>query len=106
MFVDNAWDLAGALTRQWFRDQCAAPFEPLYVFYRPSDGARPGDVVIARAAPDAQYQQAGSVVASSWSIEQARSRVHDIIEPLPILPTVVPVEPPQRRSGAATRRRS
>jgi len=101
VFTDNAWDLAGALARQWFRDQCAAPFEPLYVFYRPSDGARPGDVVIARAAPDAEYQQAGAVIASSCSREQALHRIHNIVEPLPILPTVGPVEPPQRRSGAA-----
>lgn len=105
MFLDNAWDLAGALTGQWFHAQCAAPFEPFYVFYRPSDGTQPGDVVIARAVPGAEYQQAG-VIPSGVSRQQALMRIHDIINPLPILPTAVPVEPAQRRSGAATRRRS
>ena len=105
MFADKAWDLAGALARQWFRDQCAAPFEPFHVFYRPSDGAQPGDVIIARAVPGPEYRQAGGrPVSGSWSIEQARAHLYAIIEPLPILPTA-PAEPTAGRRGAAKGRR-
>ncbi len=103
MFAENPWDLAGALARQWFRDQCRFPFEPFHVFYRPSDGAQAGDVVVARDAPGAGYRDAGKM-SSGWSIEQARAHLHAIVYPLPILPTA-PVEAAPRRGGATRARR-
>ena len=102
MFMDGSWDLAGALARQWFRDQCAdAGFSPFYVFFRPSAGAAPGDVVVAQAAPGPEYRLATpQPMSTAWSIRQACSRLHDILDPLPILPTVAP--PRSRRRGGRT----
>ena len=103
MFADKTWALAGALARQWFRDQCAAPFEPFHVFYRPSDGAQPGDVVVTRTAPGAEYRDAGKL-SSGWTIDQARAHLYAIVQPLPILPTE-PAKVEQRRSRVARGRR-
>lgn len=100
MFTENSWDLAGALARQWFRDQCADPgLSPFFVFYRPSAGAAPGDVVVSKVAPGPEYRLASpQPVSTAWGIRQACSRLHDIVDPLPILPTIAP-PPPKRRSG-------
>ena len=103
MFADQPWALAGALARQWFRDQCAAPFEPFRVFYRPSDGAQHGDVVVTRAAPGAEYRDAGKL-SCGWTIDQARAHLYAIVQPLPILPTE-PAKVAPRRSRVARGRR-
>jgi hypothetical protein len=104
MFAEETWDLAGALARQWFRDQCAVPFEPFQVFYRPSAGAQPGDVVVSQHCPGAGYLVAGKMLLS-WTFEQARAHLYEIIRPLPILPTDGPAKPAHfRGSGGATRR--
>lgn len=100
MFKENPWDLAGDLARQWFRDQCAdAGFSPFRVFYRPSDGATPGDVVVAKEAPGPEYKQASpQTVSPAWDVRRATAHLHEVIEPLPILPTVPPAAVPPKRA--------
>jgi hypothetical protein len=96
--MEGSWDLAVALARQWFRDQCIdAGFSPFFVFYRPSAAEAPGDVVVAKAAPGPEYRLASlQAMSTSWDILRACAQLHAIIEPLPILPTVAPPKPRSR----------
>lgn len=64
-----------------------SPWTPLHLWYRPSDPASAGELVIAEQAPSSAFALASDQpIQCNWTREQIHGFVHETARKLPILP--------------------
>lgn len=80
--------IVNRLTNQAYQQYRQAPASAyLYLYYRPSSGAKCGDLVAAEDAPTDDYQLVGSRLDPSWPDTKIATYIRQIVNRLPILPT-------------------
>ena len=81
--------LAKRCTQDWLKKQTRNIFAALYLYYRPSSGTVPGDVVVAEDPPSPDFVLADPQrLSPAWTTEQINRHIYTVIRRLPILPPV------------------
>lgn len=71
----------------WFVKQCHDPASLMYVFYKATDGVRPGVFTINTAQPGPDWKPVSTEpVRTDFTKEQAQRWIYDQAGSLPILP--------------------
>ena len=88
--TEKIWKLADRLSDQWFRAQTKNPFEAYYIYYAPSEFETKqfgnAYVISAETRPDSLELGDPQRIGPNISLEQARTRIAEILQRLPILP--------------------
>lgn len=75
------WDEAQQAAVNWFRAQCADPWQSFYLWYKPC-GAR---LVVAPKRPEGFELATSERMYPAYNIELARNWIHYKAEKLPVL---------------------
>jgi hypothetical protein len=74
------------VVNEWFSAQCLDAFSAFYLYFKPSDGAKAGEIKIAVDAPEGFELADPQRISPAWSTNKAEWFVWEKIQRLPICP--------------------
>ena len=95
-----------AIANEWFKAQCQDACSALYLYFKRSNGAIPGDIKIAVEAPEGYELADQRRISPAWTAGQAENFVQSVYQHLPVLPTAGPVDVSYIKEYGLTRKLS
>ncbi len=79
-------DISSELAREWFADQLINTFDHYHLYYQPSNGQRPGQLIVATQEPEGFQLADARRLSPGWTVENAQAFIREAMNSLPILP--------------------